>query len=358
MGVDIIDWRFLKHMVQAPRPDVLIMGIVLVTTVLIDLIVAVGFGMVLASLFFVKRMGDLELANLRVITASTEEMPLNKEEAEILSRNKGRIILIHIDGPMGFGSAKTMVRRLEGIRQFGSFKCVVLDLASVPVIDGTAALAVEDMLRMIEAHDQHLFFVGMQPAVTEVLEGLGVLKLIRRGHHYPRRLEALRHAAEVSDFTYPKGAQTEAQDTKYLFTMESKTESYDVQAFVLCCFDHRFWQTTKEFLKFMGLFRVNPITVAGGAKVFASPHKEQDFDYMMRELERSIHRYKTSRCLLFTHHDCGAYGGFGRFQNDVEEEFTFHHKEHHEIRHNIIARFPNLKIETFFIDTNGVIRTL
>ncbi len=358
VGVDIIDWRFLKHMVQAPRPDVLIMGIVLVTTVLIDLIVAVGFGMVLASLFFVKRMGDLELANLRVITASTEEMPLNKEEAEILSRNKGRIILIHIDGPMGFGSAKTMVRRLEGIRQFGSFKCVVLDLASVPVIDGTAALAVEDMLRMIEAHDQHLFFVGMQPAVTEVLEGLGVLKLIRRGHHYPRRLEALRHAAEVSDFTYPKGAQTEAQDTKYLFTMESKTESYDVQAFVLCCFDHRFWQTTKEFLKFMGLFRVNPITVAGGAKVFASPHKEQDFDYMMRELERSIHRYKTSRCLLFTHHDCGAYGGFGRFQNDVEEEFTFHHKEHHEIRHNIIARFPNLKIETFFIDTNGVIRTL
>ena len=357
VGVDIIDWRFLRHMVRAPRPDVLVMGIVLFTTVLVDLIVAVGFGMVLASIFFVKRMGDLELTNLKVITASTAETPLSEEEAAILSRNKGRIILIHINGPMGFGSAKIMVRRLESIRQFGNFKCVVLDLADVPVIDGTSALAVEDMLHIIRAHDQHLFFVGMQPAVTEVLDGLGVLKLIKPEYHYPRRREALRHAAQVSGSTYPEDVQSEPQDTKYLFTMEAKTDAYEVQAFVLCCFDHRFWQTTREFLKFMGLFRVNPVTVAGGAKVFASPDKEQDFDYMMRELERSIDRYKSSRCLLFTHHDCGAYGGVTRFQQDVQEEFTFHQAEHQRIRTNILARFPHLRVETFFVDTNGVIKT-
>jgi hypothetical protein len=107
----------------------------------------------------------------------------------------------------------------------------------------------------------------------------------------------------------------------------------------------------------MGLFRVNPVTVAGGAKVFASPDKEQDFDYMMRELERSIDRYKSNRCLLFTHHDCGAYGGFTRFQQDVQEEFTFHQAEHQRIRTNILARFPHLRVDTFFVDTNGVIKT-
>ena len=357
VGIDIIDWRFLRHIVQAPRADVLVMVIVLLTTVLIDLIVAVGFGMVLASLFFVKRMGDLELANLKVITASTAETPLSKEEASILNRNKGRIILIHINGPMGFGSAKTMVRRLQSIRQFGGFKCVVLDLADVPIIDGTSALAVEDMLHMIRDHDQHLFFVGMQPAVTEVLDGLGVLKLIRPEYHYPRRREALRHAAQVSGSTYPEDAQPDPHDTKYLFSIEAKTDGYDVQAFVLCCFDHRFWNSTKEFLKFMGLFRVNPITVAGGAKVFASSDKEQDFAYMMRELERSIDRYNTHRCLLFTHHDCGAYGGFARFHHDAGEEFTFHHIEHQAIRRNIMAKFPNLKVETYFVDDHGVMKT-
>ena len=42
VGLDIIDWRFLRHLIQAPRADVLIMAVVLITTVLVDLITAVG----------------------------------------------------------------------------------------------------------------------------------------------------------------------------------------------------------------------------------------------------------------------------------------------------------------------------
>ncbi|MGH7184363.1 MAG: SulP family inorganic anion transporter [Nitrospiraceae bacterium] len=212
VGVDIIDWRFMKHLLQAPRADVLIMGIVLLTTVLVDLITAVGVGIVLASLYFVKNMASLELTNLKVITAPTEELPLSEEEAHILRRNQGRIVLIHIKGPMGFGSAKDMVRRLESVRQFSSFKCVVLDLAGVSAIDTTAALAVEDMLRMVQSHGQHLFFVGMQPGVMGVLEGLGVLKLVRPGHHYPRRLDALRHAVQVSESPSDEVAPAEAEE--------------------------------------------------------------------------------------------------------------------------------------------------
>lgn len=357
VGVDIIDWRFLRHVLGAPRADVLIMGIVLSTTVLVDLIVAFALGFVLASLFFVKRMADFEITNLRVITESTEEAPLSDAEADILTRNKGRLILIHINGPMGFGSAKTMVRRLEGIRQLGSFKCVVLDLSSVPIIDGTSALAVEDMLRMVRAHDQHLFFVGMQPAVMDVLRGLGVLTLIQPGHHYPRRLEALQHAAaEISGVDYPEDVPTGPRGMNYLFRQESHVDSYEAQALVLRCFDNRFWQTTKGFLKFMGVLRYDPVTVAGGAKVLASPDQEQDFEHMIQELDKSIRLHKTRRCLLFTHHDCGAYGGLTRFK-DAETEFTFHVEEHDKIRKNVLARFPNLDVETFFVDRNGVIKT-
>src|SRR5439155_14477054 len=139
---------------------------------------------------------------------------LTEEESAILTRNQGRIILIDIDGPMEFGSAKDMVRRLESVRQLASFKCVVLDLSGMPVIDGTVALAVEDMLRMVQAHGQHLFLVGVQPAVTKVLEGLGVLKLVQPGHLYPRRLDALRHAAQVSGSTHPKDAPSKLQDSE------------------------------------------------------------------------------------------------------------------------------------------------
>ncbi len=198
VGVDIIDWRLLKHVLQAPRADVTIMAVVCAMTVLADLIMAVAVGLVLASVLFVKRMADLELMNLQIITAQTPESPLTSEEAAVLGRHEGRIILIHIDGPMSFGSAKDMVRRLEGVSRWSSFSVVVLDLSAVPTIDGTAALAVEDMIHMAESHHQHLVLVGVQPAVTEVLEGLGVLRLVPSGHHHASRLDALHHAARLA----------------------------------------------------------------------------------------------------------------------------------------------------------------
>ncbi|MEC4890791.1 MAG: SulP family inorganic anion transporter [Nitrospira sp.] len=201
VGVDIIDWRLLKHVLQAPRADVMIMAVVCAMTVLADLIMAVAVGLVLASLLFVKRMADLELMNLRVITDSAAESPLSEEEALVLGRHEGRIILIHIDGPMSFGSAKDMVRRLEGVARWSSFRAVVLDLSAVPAIDGTAALAVEDMIHLARAHGQHLVLVGMQPSVTKVLEGLGVLRLVPPDHHHARRIEALHHAARLADST-------------------------------------------------------------------------------------------------------------------------------------------------------------
>ena len=193
VGLDIIDWRFLKHLVQAPRADVMIMAVVLFTTVLVDLITAVGVGIVLASLLFVKRMADLELANLRVISEPTQEIPFHPDEKAILERNNGRIVLIHVDGPMSFGSAKNMVRRLESIKGFNNFTHVILDLSDVSVIDGTAALAIEDMLRIVQSHHQKLYFVGIKPGVLKVLEGLGVLQHIAPEQRYKIRLDALRH---------------------------------------------------------------------------------------------------------------------------------------------------------------------
>lgn len=204
VGIDIIDWRFLQHLYQAPRTEVFVMGVVLVITVLVDLITAVGIGVVLASLLFVKRMADLELANLRIITHPTEEAPLSPDESAILRRNPGGIILIHMDGPMSFGSAKNMVRRMEGVAEWGQFKSVVLDLSDVPVIDGTAALAIEDMLRMVQGHRQHLFMVGIQSKVEKVLEGMGVLKLVRPGHRFSNRLDALHHAEAVAGARRPE----------------------------------------------------------------------------------------------------------------------------------------------------------
>ena len=63
------------------------------------------------------------------------------------------------------------------------------------------------------------------------------------------------------------------------------------------------------------------------------------------------------RVMLFSHHDCGAYGGFVHFGNDPAKELEFHRGEHRKAVAAIKKRFPRLKVETYFIDPDGIIET-
>ncbi len=356
VGVDIIDWRFLKHLVGTPKAEVVIMLLVLLTTVLADLITAVGVGVVAASLLFVKRMADMELASMHIITGHQPETPLSSEEAEILAQHTGRIILIHIDGPMSFGSAKNMVRRLEGVRSWGNFQTVVLDLSDVPTVDGTSALAIEDIIRMTTAHKQQVLLVGLRPSVVEVLEGVGVLSLIPPRHRFSRRLDALQHAARETGLPDANQHPPVIDGHPYLYLQESRPTHHGSQAVIVRCFDDRFWQTSKGFLHFYGIQRFEGITVAGGAKAFSSAEPTQEFGFMLAELKNVINTSRATRCLLFTHHDCGAYGGFSRWNEDREKELAFHRGEHERILANLRQEFPSLKTEIFFIDLSGVMK--
>ncbi|TSC66948.1 MAG: hypothetical protein G01um101466_837 [Parcubacteria group bacterium Gr01-1014_66] len=143
----------------------------------------------------------------------------------------------------------------------------------------------------------------------------------------------------------------------YVFSYPSSLGHYTAENFVLRCFDDRFWKVFKNFLKSLGITHIDPESVAGGAKVLASPEKESDRDFLLRELEKSIMLHHTKKVLLFTHHDCGAYGGFTRFKNDWEAEFQFHTEEHQKAAKLLKKQFPDLAVETYFLDKNGVVRT-
>ena len=140
----------------------------------------------------------------------------------------------------------------------------------------------------------------------------------------------------------------------YLFRHSSDLDHYTAEAFTLRCFDDRFWKAFKNFLKEQGYRYIDPESVAGGAKILSSPEKESDRDFMLREIEKSIQLHHTQKVLLFTHYDCGAYGGLDRFAGDQEKQFTFHQQELEKAKTVVQDAFPELIVETYFIDKEGV----
>jgi SulP family sulfate permease len=200
VGTDIIDWNFLKRIRHAPRTGVILMFVVLFLTVFVDLITSVAVGMIAASLLLVHRMANLQLNSIKAITDPDDETPLCEEAITILKAAKGRIMLYHLSGPLSFGAAKDMARRLNLI---GEYDALVLDLSNVPTIDFTTGIAIEDMIVNAERSGRHVLLSGAQPKVRGILQGLGVLKKLRPEHDLPRRLLALRKAAELIGLEYP-----------------------------------------------------------------------------------------------------------------------------------------------------------
>jgi len=191
VGIDIIDWNYLRRIRRAPRIEVLFMLVVLGLTVFVDLIVAVGVGMFLASLLFVKTMADLQNENIRAITGETEDAPLSDDARAILRSASGRLLLFHLQGPMSFGVAKGMGTRFSVADKF---EAIVFDLTDVPMIDSSAALALEDAIRHARDQGRPAFLAGARAPVEKVLERLGVLDHLPAGHRFATRAEALKAA--------------------------------------------------------------------------------------------------------------------------------------------------------------------
>jgi len=194
VGLDIIDWQYLARIRQAPRAGVFFMLVVLLLTVFVDLITAVGVGIVMASLLFVKRMSDLQLTNITAITGETDEPALSDTEKAALDAGQGRVILYHLSGPFSFGAAKGMARRLAAS---DAYDALVLDFREVSFVDSSVSLSLEDAIKQAMGHGKHVFLVGLRPEVAAILKRLGVLKHLPDSHHHTSRLDALTQAAAM-----------------------------------------------------------------------------------------------------------------------------------------------------------------
>jgi len=167
VGLDIIDWRYLKRAHKGPRWDLILMVLVLGLTVFVDLITAVAAGVVLAALAFVREVAQLQINELKPAMAG-EGTP---EEAELLKQAKGRVSLFSFGGPMSFGAAADLGHHVRERAPKGS-QVLILDFSRVPKIDVSAAMAVETIATDALGSGRSLVISGANDDIKEVLKGL------------------------------------------------------------------------------------------------------------------------------------------------------------------------------------------
>ena len=142
---------------------------------------------------------------------------------------------------------------------------------------------------------------------------------------------------------------------KKVFHFDAPREKYHCDAAILWCFDNRFELGFRKFLKRIGVVNSDPIKIAGGAKVLASPEHEADREFIIEQIRKSIRLHGTRRVILMLHSDCGAYGGLARgFGGNAAAEATHHELELQVAAANLRMAIPGIEVQGFFVDFEGI----
>ncbi|WP_440903911.1 SulP family inorganic anion transporter [Catenovulum sp. SX2] len=152
VGVNILDWSFIKRAHRVSWQSTLIMYSVLTLTVLVDLMVAVGIGLFVANIIIIEKLSRSQSQQIKAISDMDDELPLNKSERELLNQGKGKILYFYLSGPMIFGVSKALARERSSIENHDS---IIIDLSDVSLIDDTISLSIENMiLESLDANKQ------------------------------------------------------------------------------------------------------------------------------------------------------------------------------------------------------------
>ena len=196
VGFDIVDWGFLKRAHKISTKAALIMYGVIILTVFVDLIVAVGVGVFVANVLTIERLSNHRADQVKAVTYDDEEIELRQEEKELLERANGRVLLFYLSGPMIFGVAKAISREHNLIN---NYQALVLDLSEVPILGVTSALALENAIEEAVEKGRQVFIVGVSGQAEKRLRTMGVMAQIPEGNVMSDRINALRQAVNYVD---------------------------------------------------------------------------------------------------------------------------------------------------------------
>ncbi len=177
VGWDIVDWRFLKRLRRVQREHLMIMGITMVLTVVLDLITAVAIGLIVAAMSAARQFERLQLDN--VVSVPLLDQSFLGDDAEGADGSDGgvdfsaRVGLVALRGTFTVASSKSLIDILGA--DIAEHEVVIIDFADTVHMDDSAALVVERLLDTAEASGTEVILLGLDGAPATSLHALDVL---------------------------------------------------------------------------------------------------------------------------------------------------------------------------------------
>ncbi|MCC6406183.1 MAG: C4-dicarboxylic acid transporter DauA [Planctomycetes bacterium] len=162
----LVAWNMseVKHVVHSirvsPKSDVLVLIACFALTVLFDMVIAVSWGVALASLLFMRRM--IEITEVKLVS---DVHPSLREKLP------PKVAYYEIAGPLFFGAAHKAMSALHTVHDQATV--VLLDMRAVPGMDATGKVNLKSAISRLHKDGLRVVLAGVRPQPAQFMHTAG-----------------------------------------------------------------------------------------------------------------------------------------------------------------------------------------
>ncbi len=173
VAYNMCGWRNIRNTVKtAPKSDIAVLFVTLILTVVFDLVVAIGVGMIMAALLFMKRMADVTEAHAWKDIDDEDTDPDNI----LLKKIPNNTRVFEINGPMFFAASD----KYKYVLSDKNIDVLCIRMRNVPAMDATGVEALMRIVKRCQRHNVKVVFSHVNEQPMKVMTKAGFIEEVGR----------------------------------------------------------------------------------------------------------------------------------------------------------------------------------
>ena len=190
VSYNMSEWRTFKAILKAPKSDIAILLTTFFLTVLFDLVIAIGIGMVVSMCLFMRRVAtSIEVNELNESDCSDK----SNIDTDMEKLKVGENVLVYdIRGHLFFGAVDTFMNTMKEIND--DAKVLVLRMRHTKTLDVTGYKQIKNIALSCKSRNMTLIISELQEQPKKVMRLMGFIDTLGEDHFATNFDEALEKA--------------------------------------------------------------------------------------------------------------------------------------------------------------------
>ncbi|MEY8253792.1 SulP family inorganic anion transporter [Clostridium perfringens] len=190
VSYNMSEWRTFKAILKAPKSDIAILLTTFFLTVLFDLVIAIGIGMLVSMCLFMRRVAtSIEVNELNENDCSDK----SNIDTDMENLKVGENVLVYdIRGHLFFGAVDTFMNTMKEIND--DAKVLVLRMRHTKTLDVTGYKQIKNIALSCKSRNMTLIISELQEQPKKVMRLMGFIDTLGEDHFATNFDEALEKA--------------------------------------------------------------------------------------------------------------------------------------------------------------------